>query len=98
MAIREWDHAMAHIVIDDELAEQIRNADEPVGLIDKAGMPVGICKPIPLQPHIMYSPEYIEQRRTELEPIRKRAREHPEECKSLKEIMASLHRIAGESS
>ena len=89
---------MAHIVVDDELARQIREAGERVGLVDREGKPVGVCTPIPEQPHVVYSPEYIERRRKELEPIRQRAREHPEEGKTLNQIMEKLHRMAGEGS
>ncbi len=34
---------MARIVVDDELARQIREAGESVGLVDKEGKPVAIC-------------------------------------------------------
>ena len=88
---------MALIVIDDVLARQIREAGEPVGLVDREGKAVCICKPIPPQPHIVYSPEYIERRRRELEPVRKEAREHPERGKSLAEVMAYLQQLAGEN-
>ncbi len=85
---------MAQIVVDDELARQIRESGEPVGLVDREGKAVAVCRPIPQQPHVVYSPEYIEWRRKELEPIRRRAREHPEEGKTLKEIIANLERRA----
>lgn len=59
---------MPVLVIDDELAQQIRDAGEKVGLVDRQGKPSAsfACSPS----------KYIERRRKELEPIRRRFREH----------------------
>lgn len=84
---------MTPIVADAELARQIAAADGRVGIVDEHGTPIAVCIPIkPPQP-CKYTPEEIERRRKDLEPIRKHAREHPEECRTLKEIMASLYQL-----
>lgn len=89
---------MPRLVVNTETIKQLASATGVVELVDDEGRMIGHFMPAQKTRSVPLSPEQIEKRRKELEPIRKHAREHPEQCKTLKEIMANLHRIAGESS
>ncbi len=54
---------------------------------------------MPLKPRQepKYTPEEIERRRRDLAGVREQVRTHPGQGKSLAEVMASLHQLAGES-
>jgi hypothetical protein len=88
--------AMSQIVADAELARQIEAATGGFAIVNEAGTTIALC--VPLKPQkSSYTPEEIEHRRKDLAKVREEVRKHPERCKSLKEIMANLERLAGES-
>jgi hypothetical protein len=88
---------MTPIIADAELARQIAAANGRVGIVDEHGTPIAVCIPIkPSQP-CKYTPEEIEHRRKDLEPIREEIRKHPERGKSLAEVLAYLEERAREN-
>jgi hypothetical protein len=88
---------MTPIVADAEFARQIAAASGRVGIVDEHGTPIAVCIPIkPPQPS-KYTPEEIERRRKDLEPIREEIRKHPERGKSLTEVLAYLEERARET-
>lgn len=87
---------MSQIIADAEMARQIEAATGGVPIVNEQGATIALC--VPLKPRqSAYSPEEIERRRKDLAKVREEARKHPEKCKSLKEIMANLEQMAGES-
>lgn len=88
---------MPQIVASAEMIQQLAAATGVVEIVDDEGRMIGHFAPAQKPCSVPLTPEEIEKRRKELEPIRKHAREHPEQCKSLKEIMANLQRMAGDA-
>jgi hypothetical protein len=87
---------VSQIVADAEMARQIEAATGGVAIVNEQGAMIALC--VPLKPkQSTYSPEEIEHRRKDLAKVREEVRKHPEKCKSLKEIMANLERMAGEA-
>lgn len=89
---------MTPIVASAELARQIESATGGVAIVNAEGATIALCMPLKPPPESKYTPEEIERRRKDLAKVREETRKHPERCKSLKEIMANLERLAGESS
>jgi hypothetical protein len=87
---------MTPIVADAELARQIEAATGPVQIVNEQGTMIGFCMPVSQTQPKPYTPEEIEIRRKQIARMREEARTHPEKCKSLRDIMANLHRMAGE--
>lgn len=79
---------MTQILADAEMAKQLQGAEGPVQVVDDKGTVIGLYTPIKF-PHSPYSREEIERRREE-------TRKHPENGRTLTEIMATLKRLAGE--
>ena len=79
---------MTQILADAEMAKQLQGAEGPVQVVDDKGTVIGLYTPIKF-PHSPYSREEIERRREE-------ARKHPENGKTLAEIMTNLERLSGE--
>lgn len=87
---------MPQILADAELARQLEAATGPVQIVNAEGKMLAVCLPSHATQLPTRSPEYIEERKKVLEPIRKRIRENPRSGKSLKEIIAGLEQRAGE--
>jgi hypothetical protein len=87
---------VSQIIANAEMIRQLEAATGPVTLVNDQGTTIALCMPIKPQ-QSPYSPEEIEHRRKDLAKVREETRKHPEKCKSLKEIMANLERMAGES-
>jgi len=79
---------MTQILANAEMVNQIAAANGPVNVVDAKGTVIGVVTPIKF-PHSPYS-------REEIEAVRQRCREHPEEGKSLAEVMAVLKALGGE--
>jgi hypothetical protein len=88
---------MPQILADAELARQLATATGPVSIVNEQGTTIALCVPIKPQQVSKYTPEEIERRRKDLERVREEARKHPERGKSLAEVMAHLHELAGEN-
>ena len=88
---------MSQILADAELAKQLATATGPVQIVNAEGVMIGYCTPVHQAKSRAYTTEEIEQRKKELAPIREEIRKNPKSGKSLKEIMANLHRLAGEA-
>ena len=76
---------MTQIVADSELEKQIEEAVGPIEVVNDKGTVIAVCTPIKF-PHSPYSREEVERRRDE-------ARKHPEQGKSLAEILAQLNQL-----
>jgi hypothetical protein len=87
---------MTPIIADAEMARQIEAATGGVAIVNEQGTTIALC--VPLKQTHTHAPEEIERRRADLAKVREEARNHPEKCKSLKEIMANLERTTGEPS
>ncbi len=80
---------MTPIIANAELAHQIEAATGGVAIVNEQGTTIALC--MPLKPRqSAHSPEEIERRRKDLEPIRDEIRKHPERGKSLAEVLAYL--------
>ena len=78
---------MTQILANAEMAKQIEGAIGPVQVVNDKGTVIAVCTPIKF-PHSPYSREEVEQRIEE-------ARKHPEQGKSLAEILARLQQLDG---
>ena len=87
-AISREGMTVTQIVADAEMTKQLAAAEGPVNIVDATGTLIAVCTPIKF-PHSPYS-------REEVEAAREEARRNPEGGKSLAEIMARLHQLAGE--
>jgi len=89
---------MKQILADADLARKLEAATGPVQIVNGEGKILGLCMPTNLPETPPFSPEYIEERRKALEPIRERIRQNPRCGKSLREIITNLEKRAGEGS
>jgi len=78
---------MTQIPADAEMVEQLAAATGPVNVVDAKGTVIAVCTPINF-PRSPYS-------REEIEAVRERYREHPEEGKTLAEVMEYLKTLGG---
>ena len=88
---------MSQIVANAAMIKELAAATGPVQIVDAEGKVLGLCMPSSLPKAPAFSPEYIEERRKALEPIRERIRQNPKCGKSLREIIANLEQRAGEA-
>jgi len=73
---------VTQILADAEMAKQLEEAEGPVQVVNDKGTVIAVCTPVKF-PHSPYSREEVERRREE-------ARKHPEQGKSLAEILKRL--------
>jgi hypothetical protein len=78
---------VTQILADAEMAKQLEEAEGPVQVVNDKGTVIAVCTPVKF-PHSPYSREEVERRREE-------ARKHPEQGKSLAEILAQLKQLDG---
>jgi hypothetical protein len=78
---------MTQILADAEMVKQLEEAEGSVQIVNDKGTVIAVCTPIKF-PHSPYSREEVERRREE-------ARKHPEQGKSLAEILARLKQLDG---
>jgi hypothetical protein len=88
---------MTPIRADADLARQIEAATGGVAIVNECGATIALCVPIRPRQESKYTPEQIELRRKDLEKVREEIRKNPGSGKSLQEIMANLHGLAGET-
>jgi hypothetical protein len=87
---------MTTIIANAELAHQIEAATGGVAIVNDQGATIALCLPVKPRSEPKYTPDEIERRRRDLAGVRELARTHPERGKSLAEVMANLHRLAGD--
>lgn len=87
---------MSQIVATPEMAKQLAEASGPVMIVNDQGKMIGYFRSLASTP-THYTPEEIERRRRELEPIREEIRKNPGQGKSMVEVMAYLHALGQDS-
>lgn len=88
---------MPPIVADAELARQIEAATGDVAIVNEQGTTIALCVPLKPRQGSKYTPEEIERRRRDLQPVRDEVRKNPGSGRRLADILADLRRRAGDA-